>query len=150
MQQETYCHMRRNRHYPPPSLPRRIVGWTCILLGLTGLLVPVLPGIVLLMVGTVLLGPHEPKLRRTAFAIRWTLRRWSSASHPLLRHWGWTIRRRHRSVRLLVRSQVGRFQRGEFGRRDYAIWAACALFSAVLFTGVAVALHLSVNHLSQL
>lgn len=150
MQQKTDYHMRRNRHHPLPSLPRRIIGWTCIVLGLIGLLMPVLPGIALLMVGIVLLGPHEPKLRRTAFTIRWALRRWSRVSHPRLRHWGWTIRKRHRSVRLLVRSQVGRFQRGEFGRRDYAIWAACALFSAVLLTGVAVAVSLSVNHLSQL
>jgi hypothetical protein len=38
-----------------PSIRRKILGWTCIILGLPGLILPVLPGIPLLVLGIVLL-----------------------------------------------------------------------------------------------
>ena len=42
-----------------PSIRRKILGWTCILLGLPGLILPLLPGIPLLVLGIVLLASQH-------------------------------------------------------------------------------------------
>jgi hypothetical protein len=38
-----------------PSIRRRLLGWVCIILGVPGLILPLLPGIPLLVMGIVLL-----------------------------------------------------------------------------------------------
>lgn len=43
----------------PPSLARTIAGWTCIGLGLLGLVLPFLQGVAFLLAGAALLGPRS-------------------------------------------------------------------------------------------
>ncbi len=43
----------------PPSLARTIAGWTCIVLGVLGLVLPFLQGVAFLLAGAALLGPRS-------------------------------------------------------------------------------------------
>ena len=47
--------IRSATHHPGPSIWRRLLGWTCILIGIPGLILPILPGIPLVIFGIVLL-----------------------------------------------------------------------------------------------
>jgi len=43
-----------------PSIWRKLLGWACVILGLPGLILPIIPGIPLLVLGIVLLaGQHQ-------------------------------------------------------------------------------------------
>ena len=42
-------------HHRGPSIWRKLLGWLCVVIGLPGLILPILPGIPLLVLGIVLL-----------------------------------------------------------------------------------------------
>jgi hypothetical protein len=52
--------IRKAARHRKPSIWRKILGWTCVILGLPGLILPIIPGIPLLVLGIVLLsGQHQ-------------------------------------------------------------------------------------------
>jgi len=108
----------RRRHVQRP-LPRRIAGWALIGLALLGMVLPVLPGLIFLALAIVLLGPHDPLLRRAGIAIRLLLRRLSHARHRWLRALGCEARWRYASARKQVRQVMHHHQRGEIGWRAH-------------------------------
>jgi hypothetical protein len=60
----------------------------CILLGVTGCILPIMPGLPFLIVGGRLLGPRDRLLRRAIVGGRRLLRRLRSSRQPLLRRAG--------------------------------------------------------------
>ncbi len=87
----------------PPSRARRLLGIGCLVLGIVGCILPILPGLPLLVVGGRLLGRRDPLLRRSIAGCHRMLRRLRASGQPVLRgtgarlapHW-------RRLVRLLL------------------------------------------------
>lgn len=129
---------------------RRVGGWSLIALGVAGVILPVLPGVVFFVLGVALLGPRHPLLRRCAFTLRLVLRRWSRARRPLVARLGWQVRLRHRTMRLAMREQTARVQRGEYHRRHYLAWAALLVLGMLGYAGAAFAIRMGMLHLAQL
>lgn len=84
--------MRQNR--PNNTLAERlrslwqqavaVIGWTCIILGIAGALLPILPAWPFFLPGIVLLGPRNRRLRLAASNLRLALRRYSrSPNRPV-------------------------------------------------------------------
>lgn len=115
-------------------LLRHIGGWSLILLGLLGLVLPVLPGILLVVLGIVVLGPNDSTLRRIELYVRLGLRRWSRARHPGLRWAGWKARRMYYFVRLQVREHLHQHQHGKSVQQVYFLLLAVA---GILFVTIA-------------
>jgi len=67
---------------------RRGLAFICIFLGVTGCILPIMPGLPFFIVGGRLLGPRDRLLRHAVVGGRRGLRRLRSARHPLLRHAG--------------------------------------------------------------
>ena len=134
-------------HHDQPSVARSTVGWVLIALGISGIVLPVMPGVVFFVLGVVLLGPRNPVLRRAAVLIRLALRRWCRARNQTVARLGWWVRLRHRTMRLAVRERVGQARRGEYRRRYYLAWAALFVLSMLAYAGVAFAINLGMNHL---
>src|SRR4051812_40470413 len=65
-------------------LLRQVLGWFLILLGLLGLVLPVLQGVLFLVIGVALVGRRNPLIRRSMLIFRRFLRRWASARSPLV------------------------------------------------------------------
>jgi hypothetical protein len=126
------ANLSRRRRHPPRSLTRRIVGWIVLSLGVLGLAVPVLPGLLLLGLGMLILGPRDPALRRATVQIRLALRHWSRARHPRLRQIGRWVRQRHRAARATLRSHLHDYMHGRMS------WTAHLLMLAVSLIGMAV------------
>src|SRR3712207_4202793 len=75
--------------YPNSSrMLRRALAILCIVLGVTGCVLPILPGLPFLIAGGRLLGPRDRLLRRAVVGGEWHLRRLRSARQPLLRRAG--------------------------------------------------------------
>jgi hypothetical protein len=55
----------------PPSLARTIAGWTCIVLGIVGLVLPFLQGVAFLLAGAALLGPRSYPGRKIHEGLDW-------------------------------------------------------------------------------
>lgn len=115
---------------------RRIMGWSTIALGLLGVMLPVLPGVVFFALGVVLLGPHDPTLRRIAIGIRLILRRWSQANHQQTRRIGQFVRSRYREQRLLLRSHLHHHEYGGQSWRGHYLLLALTLFVLALTAGI--------------
>jgi uncharacterized membrane protein YbaN (DUF454 family) len=77
-----------------------------IVLALLGFVLPLLPGVVFLGLGIVLLGPHDPTLRRVGLWARMLLRRWSQARQRHLRSLGQFARQRYCVTRLTLREYL--------------------------------------------
>ncbi len=122
------------------ALLRHISGWSLILLGLLGLVLPVLPGIVLLVLGIIVLGPRDPTLRRIAFSIRLTLRRWSRARRPFFRQLGWKMRHAYNMTRLHFRSQLKSYQHRKRMTQAYLLLLAFAGIMLVTVAGMSIML----------
>jgi hypothetical protein len=65
-------------------LLRQTLGWAFILLGLLGLVLPVLQGVLFLVIGVALVGHRNWLIRRTKLVFKRFLRRWAAARAPLV------------------------------------------------------------------
>ncbi|GAB4207220.1 MAG: hypothetical protein OHK0022_35190 [Roseiflexaceae bacterium] len=70
------------------SITRRILGLCCLVIGILGCILPILPGWPFLIPAILLLGRRDPWLRHTHLALRRSLRRLRRADHPLMRKIG--------------------------------------------------------------
>lgn len=67
---------------------RRSLGLICLALGVTGGILPIIPGLPFLVVGARLLGPRDPLLRRLRVSGRRSLRYMRRAKQPFLQRIG--------------------------------------------------------------
>jgi hypothetical protein len=81
---------KNNRsHIPtPPRHIRRSLALLCVLLGVTGCILPIMPGLPFFVVAARLLGPRDRQLRQAIVAGRQALRWLRAARQPLLRRAG--------------------------------------------------------------
>jgi hypothetical protein len=63
---------------------RQTVGWLFILLGLIGLVLPVLQGVLFLVIGIALVGRRHPLIRRSGVSFKLFLRRWAALDTPVI------------------------------------------------------------------
>lgn len=67
---------------------RQILGWTCIVLGILGLFLPLLQGVLFLVIGIALVGRRNWLLRWASVKIKLFVRRWAAHPHPWLSRLG--------------------------------------------------------------
>jgi hypothetical protein len=96
------------------------------------------PGLIVIAVGVILLGRHNPTLRRWAIAVRLRLRQLKRADHPLLRRCGRWLYMHHRTSRLLIHDQLQRHARGEPFAPLIRIWIGITMLIALLGLGLSV------------
>jgi hypothetical protein len=90
-------------HRPtPPHTIRRSLALLCVLVGLTGCILPIIPGLPFFVVAARLLGPRDRQLRHAIVAGRQALRRLRAARQPLLRHAGHRLTPHWRSFTRLM------------------------------------------------
>jgi hypothetical protein len=65
-------------------LLRQVLGWFFILLGLIGLVLPVLQGVLFLVIGVALVGRRNWLIRRSRIVFKRFLRRWAAVQMPLV------------------------------------------------------------------
>jgi hypothetical protein len=65
-------------------LLRQVFGWFFIVLGLIGLVLPVLQGVLFLVIGIALVGRRNWLIRRSTLVFKRFLRRWAAAQTPLV------------------------------------------------------------------
>ena len=63
---------------------RQVLGWLLILLGLVGLVLPVLQGVIFLVIGIALVGRRHPLIRYVSVYFKLFLRRWAAVQTPLI------------------------------------------------------------------
>lgn len=100
------------------------------------MMLPVLPGVPFLVVGIVVLGPHDPLLRRVAIAIRIVLRRWSQMRQRQLRWVGCFARERYNETRRMVREHLHHHQHGAYGWRTHLPLLALTLIGITASAGI--------------
>ena len=66
------------------GLLRQVLGWFFILLGLVGLVLPVLQGVLFLVIGIALVGRRNWLIRRSTLVFKRFLRRWATVRSPLV------------------------------------------------------------------
>ena len=67
------------------GLLRQVLGWVFILLGLLGLVLPVLQGVLFLVIGIALVGRRNWLIRRSTLVFKRFLRRWAAVrAQPLV------------------------------------------------------------------
>ena len=81
---------------------RRSLALLCVLLGVTGCILPIMPGLPFFVVAARLLGPRDRQLRRAIVAGRQALRRLRAARQPLLRRAGQRLTPHWRSFTRLM------------------------------------------------
>jgi hypothetical protein len=69
-------------------LARRSLALLCVLVGVTGCILPIIPGLPFFVAAARLLGPRDRQLRHAIVAGRLGLRRMRAARQPLLRRTG--------------------------------------------------------------
>lgn len=80
------------------------IGWLCLAVGLLGMILPVLPGIPILLLGVALVGRRNRLLRWAGIQEQRLLRRWSRHPAPLMRGTGrWVLRQRRQLASQLRR-----------------------------------------------
>jgi len=65
-------------------LLRQVLGWFFILLGLLGLVLPVLQGVLFLVIGVALVGRRNWLIRRSTLIFKRFLRRWAAVQNPII------------------------------------------------------------------
>ena len=100
--------MNVRRPNNPAQLPaaaqtaRRSLALLCVLIGVTGCILPILPGLPFFVVAARLLGPRDRQLRRVIVAGRQALRQLRAARQPLLRRAGHQLTPHWRSFTRLM------------------------------------------------
>jgi hypothetical protein len=92
---------------------RQVLGWIFIILGLLGLVLPVLQGVLFLVIGIALVGQRHWLLRRVRILIKRGLRRWAALRVPVIGPAG----------RIALRAQWRFSRQGRHLHRRYAEWA---------------------------
>lgn len=96
-------------------LLRQTLGWMFILLGLVGLVLPLLQGVLFLVIGVILVGRRNWLIRRTTVGLKRGLRRWARHHHHIVARPGrMALRAQHecsRQSRRLHRRFAQRAQR---------------------------------------
>lgn len=62
---------------------RQVLGWFFIVLGLLGIVLPILQGVLFLVIGIALVGRRNIVIRRSSVFIKRLLRRWAAHPHRL-------------------------------------------------------------------
>jgi len=91
---------------------RQVLGWMFILLGLLGLVLPVLQGVLFLAIGIALVGRRNWLIRRSTLLFKRFLRRWARVKTPLVGSAG----------RMVLRAQWKVSREGRRLHRRYAEW----------------------------
>lgn len=86
----------------PLKIARRITGVFLLMLGILGLLLPVLPGWSLIIPGVALLGRRDRLVRLSHLAVRYALRWMRCSRQPHLRALGWRLTTEYGRTRRLV------------------------------------------------
>jgi hypothetical protein len=102
---------------------RQVLGWIFILLGLLGLVLPVLQGLLFLVIGLALVGRRNWLIRRARVLIKRSLRRWAALRTPLIGPAG----------RMALRAQW------KFSREARHLQRRCAEWARRRFRGRAIA-----------
>ncbi|MFL5805600.1 MAG: hypothetical protein ACJ8CR_28165 [Roseiflexaceae bacterium] len=63
---------------------RQVLGWLFILLGLIGLVLPILQGVIFLVIGIALVGRRQRLIRWVSVHFKLFLRRWAALQTPLI------------------------------------------------------------------
>ncbi|MBC8077734.1 MAG: DUF454 family protein [Chloroflexales bacterium] len=85
----THIHKNPTQHsLAPTSRLRRALGMFCLVVGIVGCILPILPGLPFLVISARLLGPRDPALRRLLLGGRSSLRSLRTARHPRIRRIG--------------------------------------------------------------
>jgi hypothetical protein len=63
---------------------RQVLGWIFILLGLVGLVLPLLQGVIFLVIGIALVGRRNRLIRWASVSFKLFLRRWAALPTPLI------------------------------------------------------------------
>ena len=79
---------------------RPIIGWVCIIMGVLGIILPILQGIVFLVVGAALIGPRHWLIRKARVSYRLLLRGMARSPRPAVR---WLGRRGRQAYGVLHR-----------------------------------------------
>lgn len=82
---------------------RTFLGWFSIVIGILGTILPVLPGVPFLIIGSQLIGHRDRRLRWLRVHARLAMRRLSCSESPILRYIGRSARQ--------ARLQTARYQR---------------------------------------
>ena len=86
-----------------PAAGRRSLAIFCLMLGMAGCVLPIIPGLPFFVIGGRLLGPRDPLLRRLLLLSRRALRYMRTARQPLLRRAGEQLTPQlHTLTRLIV------------------------------------------------
>jgi hypothetical protein len=93
-------------------LLRQVLGWFFILLGLLGLVLPVLQGVLFLVIGVALVGRRNWLIRRSMLVFKRFLRRWAAVRSPLVGGAG----------RIALRAQWKYSRESRHLHRRYAEW----------------------------
>lgn len=104
---------------------RQVLGWICILLGLLGLVLPVLQGVLLLVIGIALVGRRNWLIRRSTLGLKRFLRRWAAVRTPLVGPAG----------RVALRAQWRFSRQGRHLHRRYAAWRERRLSPSIEIDG---------------
>jgi hypothetical protein len=91
---------------------RQVLGWMFILLGLLGLVLPVLQGLLFLVIGIALVGRRNWLIRRSRLVFKRFLRRWAAVRTPLIGPAG----------RAALRAQWQFSRQGRHLHRRYSEW----------------------------
>lgn len=94
------------------GLLRQVLGWFFILLGLIGLVLPVLQGVLFLVIGIALVGRRNWLIRRSTLIFKRFLRRWAAVQSPLVGGAG----------RIALRAQWKCSRESRHMQRRYAEW----------------------------
>ncbi len=94
------------------GLLRQVLGWFFILLGLLGLVLPVLQGVLFLVIGIALVGRRNWLIRRSTLVFKRFLRRWAAVRSPLVGGVG----------RIALRAQWKCSRESRHLHRRYAEW----------------------------
>ena len=133
---------RRNVRHRPRSLPRRVLGWSVVVAGLVMLVLPG-PGLLALALGIIILGRHDPTLRRWAVWFRLGLRRLSRAESPTVRPIGRWLREQQCRARQQIREQLQRHAHGQPLSPAVRLWIGLTLAMAIVSAGVGLYMILS-------